>query len=159
MGHAGLYKQFIKDFSLISRPLCALLVKDVPFVWSKGCEVALTKLKFELTLPPIMQPSDWSFPFKLMCDASDYAIGVVLGQHSDKKPCVIYYASSQTLIDAQMNYTKTENELLVIVFAVDKFRSYMIGLPIMIFTNHSTLKYLIVKQNAKPRMIRWILLL
>ena len=87
---------------------------------------------------PIMQAPDWSLPFEIMCDASDYAIGVVLGQRKDKKPYVIYYAS-RTLNSAQMNYT-TEKELLAIVFALDKFRSYLIGAPIVVFTDHAALK-------------------
>lgn len=71
---------------------------------------------------------------------------------------VIYYAS-RTLNNAQINYSTTEKELLAIVFALDKFRSYLIGSKIIIFTNHSALKYLLPKKDAKPRLIRWILLL
>ena len=93
-----------------------------------------------------------------MCDASNYAIRVVLGQRKDKKPCVISYAS-RTFNDAQMNYTTTEKELLAVVFVLDKFRSYLIGSLIVVFTDHSALKYLMTKQDAKPHMIRWILLL
>ena len=85
-----------------------------------------------------MQAPDWSLPFEIMCDASDYAIRAVLGQRKDKKPYVIYYAS-RTLNSAQMNYT-TEKELLVVVFALDKFRSYLIGAPIVVFTDHAALK-------------------
>ena len=158
LGHAGFYRRFIKNFSLIARPLCSLLAKDTSFLWSEGCEKAFNRLKSELTSPPIMQPPDWSIPFELMCDASDYAIGAVLGQRKDKKPCVISYAS-RTLNDAQMNYTTTEKELLAVVFALDKYRSYLIGSPIVVFTDHSALKYLMTKQDAKPRLIRWILLL
>ena len=74
-------------------------------------------------------------------------------QKKDKKPCVISYAS-RTLNDAQMNYTTTEKELLDVVFALDKFRSYLIGSPIVVFIDHSALKYLMAKQDAKPRLIR-----
>ena len=93
-----------------------------------------------------------------MCDASDYAIGAVLGQRKEKRPCVIYYVS-RTLNSAQANYTTTEKELLAIVFALDKFRSYLIGSKIIIFTDHAALKYLLSKKDAKPRLLRWILLL
>jgi hypothetical protein len=93
-----------------------------------------------------------------MCDASDYAIGAVLGQRRGKEPCVISYAS-KTLNDAQMNYSTTEKELLAVVFALDKFRSYLIGSSIVVFTDHAALKYLLTKQDAKARLIRWVLLL
>nr|CAN62255.1 hypothetical protein VITISV_015527 [Vitis vinifera] len=93
-----------------------------------------------------------------MCDASDFAIGAVLGQREDGKPYVIYYAS-KTLNEAQRNYTTTEKELLDVVFALDKFRAYLVGSFIIVFTDHSALKYLLTKQDAKARLIRWILLL
>ena len=92
-----------------------------------------------------------------MCDASDYAIGAVLGQREDKKGFVIYHAS-KTLDSTQANYTTTEKEFLVVVFALEKFRSYIIGSPVTIFTDHATLKYLLSKQDTKPRLTRWILL-
>ena len=93
-----------------------------------------------------------------MCDASDFAIGAVLRQREDGKPYVVYYAS-KTLNEAQRNYTTTENELLAVVYALDKFKAYLVGSVIVIFTNHSTLKYLLTKQDAKARLIRWVLLL
>ena len=105
-----------------------------------------------------MQPPDWSLPFELMCDASDYAIGTVLGQREDKKPHVIYYAS-WTLNDTQLNYSTTETELLAIVFALDTFRSYLVGSTIVCFTDHSALMYLLTKKDAKARQIKWVLLL
>ncbi|RVW45766.1 Transposon Tf2-2 polyprotein [Vitis vinifera] len=84
--------------------------------------------------------------------------GAVLGQREDGKPYVIYYAS-KTLNEAQRNYTTTEKELLAVVFALDKFRAYLVGSFIIVFTDHSALKYLLTKQDAKARLIRWILLL
>uniref|UniRef100_A0A2N9FCS6 RNA-directed DNA polymerase n=1 Tax=Fagus sylvatica TaxID=28930 RepID=A0A2N9FCS6_FAGSY len=158
LGHAGFYRRFIEGFSSIAKPLCKLLLKDTPFDWTEACQEAFTKLIGKLTSAPIMQAPDWSLPFELMCDASDYAIGAVLGQRKDKKPHVIYYAS-RTLNSAQMNYTTTEKELLAIVFALDKFCSYLIGSPVVCFTDHAALKYLFTKKDAKARLIRWILLL
>ena len=92
-----------------------------------------------------------------MCDASDYAIGAVLGQREDRKAFVIYYAS-KTLDSAQSNYTTTEKEFLAVVFALEKFRSYIIGYPVTIFTDHAALKYLLTKQDTKRHLTRWILL-
>ena len=85
LGHAGFHRRFIKDFSTISRSLSNLLSKDSIFEWTEKCEIAFVKLKSMLTSAPIMQPPDWSLPFEIMCDASDYAIGAVLGQRNDNK--------------------------------------------------------------------------
>jgi hypothetical protein len=158
LGHAGFYCRFIEGFNSIAKPLCKLLLKDTPFDWTEACQEAFTKLIGKLTSAPIMQAPDWSLPFELMCDASDYVIGAVLAQRKDKKPHVIYYAS-RTLNRAQMNYTTTEKELLAIVFALDKFRPYLIGSPVVCFTDHAALKYLFTKKDAKARLTRWILLL
>ncbi|CAN6557481.1 unnamed protein product [Malus baccata var. baccata] len=154
----GFYRQFIKDFSKIAQPLCRLLQKDVSFEFNEACEKAFKHLKDLLTTAPIITPPDWSIPFELMCDASDYALGAVLGQRKNKQPHVIYYAS-RTLNDAQLNYSTTEKELLAVVFALDKFRSYLIGTKVIVFTDHAALKYLFTKKEAKPRLIRWMLLL
>ncbi|CAN6695187.1 unnamed protein product [Malus baccata var. baccata] len=158
LGHAGFYRRFIKDFSRISTPLCRLLQKDVPFEFNEECEKAFKHLKEMLTSAPIIRPPDWSIPFELMCDASDYALDAVLGQRKDKQPHVIYYAS-RTLNDAQLNYSTTEKELIAVVFALDKFRSYLLGTKVIIYTDHAALKYLLTKKKAKPRLIRWMLLL
>ncbi|KAM1127936.1 hypothetical protein ACFX2B_037438 [Malus domestica] len=158
LGHAGFYRTFIKDFSKVVQPLCRLLQKDVTFEFNEACTASFNQLKELLTTVPIIAPPDWSLPFELMCDASDYALGAVLGQRKDKRPHVIYYAS-RTLNDAQLNYSTTEKELLAIVFALDKFRSYLIGTKVIVFTHHAALKYLLTKKEAKPRLIRWMLLL
>ncbi|CAN6554891.1 unnamed protein product [Malus baccata var. baccata] len=158
LGHAGFYRRFIKDFSKIAQPLCRLLQKEVAFEFDDACSTTFKQLKEALTSTPIITPPDWSLPFELMCDASDNAIGAVLGQRKNKQPHVIYYAS-RTLNDAQLNYSTTEKELLAVVFALDKFRSYLLGTKVIIFTDHAALKYLLTKKEAKPRLIRWMLLL
>jgi hypothetical protein len=93
-----------------------------------------------------------------MCDASDYAVGAVLGQTKDRKHHAISY-TSKTLTGPQPNYATTEKELLAVIFAIDKFRSYLLGAKAIVYTDHATLKYLLTKKDAKPRLIRWILLL
>jgi len=85
LGHAGFYRRFIRDFSKIARPLSNLLAKDVPFIFDDKCSSAWEKLKLKLISAPIISPSDWSKPFEIMCDASDFAIGDVLGQCKDNK--------------------------------------------------------------------------
>ena len=130
----------------------------MPFNFNEDCISAFETLKQALVSAPIIQAPDWSIPFELMCDASDYAVGVVLGQRKDNKPHVIYYAS-KTLNDAQRNYTTTEKEMLAVVFALEKFRSYIIGTTTTVFTDHSALKHLLSKKETKQRLIRWVLLI
>jgi hypothetical protein len=93
LGHADFYRRFIKDFSFIARPLTHLLAKDVPFEFDDACLTSFEILKKALILAPIIQPPDWSLPFEIMCDASDYVVGAVLGQTKDKKHHAIAYAS------------------------------------------------------------------
>jgi hypothetical protein len=99
LGHAGFYRRFIKNFSKISRPLCSLLAKDISFNFDEACHEAFQKLRFLLSSAPIIKPPDWSLPFEIMCDASDFAVGAVLGQRVGKLPHIIYYAN-KTLMDA-----------------------------------------------------------
>ncbi|GJS74654.1 reverse transcriptase domain-containing protein [Tanacetum coccineum] len=120
LGHAGFYRRFIQDFSKIARPMTHLLEKKTPFVFSKDCIDAFDTLKKKLTKAPILVVPDWNLPFELMCDASDFAIGAVLGQRKTKHFQPIHYA---------------------------------------MYTDHSALKYLLNKQDAKPRLLRWVLLL
>ncbi|PKI59712.1 hypothetical protein CRG98_019888 [Punica granatum] len=93
LGHDGLYRRFIKDFSKISRPLCNLLEKDFAFVFYDSCLQAFNLLKEKLTSALVIVAPDWELLFELMCDASDYAVGAVLGQRRGKVFHVIYYAS------------------------------------------------------------------
>ncbi|XP_061357764.1 uncharacterized protein LOC133302056 [Gastrolobium bilobum] len=158
LGHAGFYRRFVKDFSKIARPLCHLLEKDIKFEFNSDCVKAFESLKNKLITTPVIQPTDWNLPFELMCDASDHAIGVVLGQRKDKLFRSIYYAS-KTLNEAQVNYSVTEKELLAVVYACEKFRPYILGSKVIIHTDHAALKYLFSKKEAKPRLIRWALLL
>ncbi|XP_075106943.1 uncharacterized protein LOC142179941 [Nicotiana tabacum] len=115
-------------------------------------------LKKQLTNAPIVVSPYWSEPFEIICDASDIAVGAILGQKRDKIIRPIYYAS-RTLNEAQKNYATTENELLAVVFAFDKFRSYLIGINVIIYTDHAALKYFLAKKDARSRLLRWILLL
>jgi hypothetical protein len=158
LGYAGLYRHFIKIFSQIHRPLTSLLAKEAPFVFNNECHEGFQILKQTLILAPIIQPPDWKLPFEIMCDASDFAVGAVLGQTKDKKHYAISYAS-KTLIGPQLNYATTEKELLAVVFAIDKFRSYLVGAKVNIYSDHTALKYLLTKKDVKPWLIRWILLL
>ncbi|XP_070005671.1 uncharacterized protein [Nicotiana sylvestris] len=126
LGHAGFYRCFIKDFSKVVNPLCKLLGKDAKFHFNDDLMRTFELLKFKLTTTPIITTPNWSVPFELMCDVSDVVVGDVLGQCINKIFHPVYYAS-KTMNSAQVNYTITEKELLSIVFAIEKFRLYLMG--------------------------------
>ncbi|GJS99986.1 reverse transcriptase domain-containing protein [Tanacetum coccineum] len=138
LGHAGFYRRFIQDFSKIARPMTHLLEKETPFVFSKDCIDAFQTLKKKLTEAPILVVPDWNLPFELMCDASDFTID------ND---------------EGQIHYTTTEKEMLAVVYAFEKFWPYLVLSKSIVYTDHSALKYLMNKQDAKPRLLRWVLLL
>ncbi|GKD72128.1 reverse transcriptase domain-containing protein, partial [Tanacetum coccineum] len=148
----------IKDFSKISRPMTYLLEKNTPFIFSEECMQAFQTLKKKITKAPILIAPNWDQPFELMCDASDYAIGAVLGQRIEKHFRPIHYAS-KTMTEAESNYTTTKKEMLTVVYAFEKLWSYLIMNKSIVYTDHSALKYLFAKKDSKARLLRWVLLL
>nr|GEZ60810.1 reverse transcriptase domain-containing protein [Tanacetum cinerariifolium] len=102
-----------------------LLEKNSPFIFSNECIQAFRTLKDKLTEAPILIAPNWDQSFELMCDVSDYAVGAVLGQRIEKHFQPIHYAS-KTVNQAKANYTTTEKEMLAVVYALKKFRSYLI---------------------------------
>nr|XP_016477405.1 PREDICTED: uncharacterized protein LOC107798884 [Nicotiana tabacum] len=142
----------------IEQMLDRLLEKDVSFKFDDACLKAFEELKKKLVSAPIIVTPDRKEPFELMCDASNGAIGAVLGQRRSKSFNFIYYAS-KTVTPAQINYTVIEKELLVVVWAFDKFWAYLVGTKVIVYTDHAAIKYLFEKKYAKPRLIRWVLLL
>ena len=125
LDHIGCYRISIKDFSKVTCPFTNLLTKGALFVLDEPCVKVFENLQFLLVLAPIMQPPNFSPPFEIMCNASNFAIRIFLGQTMNRVSHVIYYAS-RTLTDAQKNYSTTEKELLAIVFAVEKFRPFLL---------------------------------
>nr|GEU80874.1 reverse transcriptase domain-containing protein [Tanacetum cinerariifolium] len=112
----------------------------------------------KLTEAPILIAPNWDQPFELMYDASDFAIGAVLGQRIKKHFRPIHNAS-KTMPEAESNYTTTEKEMLAVIYAFEKLRSYLIMNKSIVYTDHSALKYLFAKKDAKARLLQWILLL
>ena len=133
-------------------------MQGVPFEFGEECIKAFNTLKEKLITASVVIAPRWDLPFELMCDARDYAIGAVLGQRVDKVFHTIYYAS-RTLNETQLNYATTKKEMLAIVYACDKFQPYLIGNKVVVYTDHSDIRYLMNKKDAKPRLIRWVLLL
>ena len=132
--------------------------KDTKFNFDESCQNSFEEIKSRLVEAPIMAKPDWNREFEIMCDASDFAMGAILGQKAEKVFKAIYYAS-KTFNEAQENYYTTEKEMLAIVFACENFRPYILGSHVIIHTNHAAIKYLMAKKEAKPRLIRWVLLL
>ncbi|GKB41893.1 reverse transcriptase domain-containing protein [Tanacetum coccineum] len=158
LGHAEFYRRFIQDFSKIARPMTRLLEKETSFFFSKECIESFETLKKKLTEAPILVAPDWDLPFEIMCDASNFAVEAVLGQRKTKHFHPIHYAS-KTMTDAQAHYTTTKKELLAVVYAFEKFRPYLVLSKTVVYTDHLALKYLLANQDAKLRLLRWILFL
>ncbi|RDX81607.1 Retrovirus-related Pol polyprotein from transposon 17.6, partial [Mucuna pruriens] len=147
---------FIGDSSRISAKFpyfFQAVIEGHGLCFNQSCEQ-----KKRLTSVPILQALNWELPFELMCDASNFALGAVLGQRVGKQPHVIAYAS-RTMDLTQVNYTTIEKESLAIMFALKKFRSYLLDSKVIVFSDHTMLKYLLKKLDAKPRLVRWMLLL
>jgi hypothetical protein len=156
--HARFYRRFIQNISQIAQLLTHLLAKDTPFIFTEEGLQAVHPLKKALVSLPVIQPPNLHLPFEIMCNASDYVVGAVLGQSKDKKQYAISDAS-KTLTSPQLNYATTEKELLAIVFAIEKFRSYLVDAKVIVYIDHASLKYLLMEKDAKPCLIWWILLL
>jgi hypothetical protein len=161
LGHARFYRRFINDFSKITKSLTHILQKDVAFDFDEKCLAASRTLKSALVSAPIIQPPDWSQPFKIMCDASDYAIGAVLGRRKEGQVHAVYY-TSKTLNEAQLNYSTTEKELLVVVFSFEKFRSYIVNSKVIVYTDHAAIKHLLAKKDrsffSKSSMLKFVII-
>lgn len=158
LGHTGFYQRFIQDISKIEKPLSNLLSKVTEFRFDEQCLEAFDKLKKCLTSAPILDLLGQTLPFKTMCDASDFSIGVVLGQCVNKCLHVIHQAS-QMLDDTQVNYTTTEKEFLGVIFTFEKFHPYLVGLKVIVWMDLASLHYLMVKKDAKPRLIHQVMML
>ncbi|GJW40945.1 reverse transcriptase domain-containing protein [Tanacetum coccineum] len=120
--------------------------------------LAFETLKKKVTEALILIDPDWDLPFELTCDASNFAIGAVLGQRHERHFRPIHYAS-KTMTEAESHYTTTEKEMLAVVYAFKKFQSYLILNKSIVYTDHSALKYLFAKKDSKARLLRWVLLL
>ena len=155
LGFSGYYRRFIEHYSQISTPLYAL-TGNVDFIWTDKCDHAFKDLKNLVSTAPVLRGPNWDFPFQISSDASDTMIRVVLGQEEDNKPYAIYYIR-KNLSPAELNYTMTEKEFLAVIHAVNKFRHYITGYPIVLYTDHSTFKFLANKPVTNGRVTRWLI--
>ncbi|GJV27029.1 reverse transcriptase domain-containing protein [Tanacetum coccineum] len=127
LGHAGFYRRFIKDFSKITRPLTKLLEKDTPFEFNDECHKAFNSLKEKLTCTLVIVSPNWNLPFELICDASDFTVGAVLGQKDGKHFHPIYFAS-KTLNAAQQKYTVIKKELKAVGIVMPEGKGWFLYL-------------------------------
>ena len=150
-----IYREFFQtsfSFIYLINEGCTVLI------WNDACQTTFTELKKRLSTNPILRGANWALPFHISSDASDTAIGAVLGQQDGQAPYSIYYISKK-LAPAKLNYTVIEKEFLAIVYSINKFRHYITGYPTFVHTDHSSIKYLMNKAITNPRITRWLLLL
>lgn len=154
LGLVSYYRRFIPNFSKIAKPLTQLLKKDVQFLWENQQQVAFDELKYKLTSAPVLIYPDFSKPFTLTCDASNYAIGSVLSQGPKGQERPIAFAS-RTLNKSESNYNTTEKELLSILFGCKTFRPYLYGRKFNIITDHRPLTWLMNHKDPGSKLQRW----
>ncbi|WVZ49657.1 hypothetical protein U9M48_000994, partial [Paspalum notatum var. saurae] len=154
LGLAGYYRRFIKDFSKIAKPMTALTQKNAKFAWSPKCEEAFGTLKKLLTTAPVLAQPDITKPFDVYCDASGSGLGCVLMQEGR----VIAYASCQ-LRKHEVDYPTHDLELLAVVYALKKWRHYLLGNTCHIYTDHKSLKYIFTQPELNMRQRRWLKLI
>lgn len=145
ISHAGFYRRLIEDFAKIAQPMTHLLKDYLSFNFDEASKGAHDVQKKVLVTSPVIRPPKWGMPFEIMRDASGYAVRAILGKKHGKDNHVIYY-TSKTLNPAQCNYTTMEKEMLAVVFVVERFISYLHGAKVIMFTNHTALKYLMTKK-------------
>eukprot|EP00253_Pinus_taeda_P021591 PITA_21591 len=157
LGFTRYYRRFIENFTKITSQLFKLLTKDCEFKWGPDCQSTFETLKTRISRASILRGPNWKLPFHISTDASDTALGVVLGQQY-LVPYAIYYMS-KNLTPTELNYTVIEKEFLVVVHAINKFRHYITSYETFIHTDHSTIRYLMNKPIINGRVTRWLLLL
>ena len=154
LGLAGYYRRYVKGFAAIASPLHALTRKDAVFHWSAECQAAFDRLKHLLTTSPITAFPDFSQAFRLYTDASTTGLGAILAQIRDGKERIICCAS-RALNQAEKAYPATKLECLAIVWAVAKFRPYLMAMPFEVYTDHYALEWLKTMRTGSALFHRW----
>ena len=154
LGLAGYYQRYVKGFAAIAAPLHALMRKDAVFHWSEDCQAAFDRLKTLLTTSPITVFPDFSQAFRIYTDASTAGLGAILAQVRDGKERIICCAS-RALNRAEKSYPATKLECLAIVWAVAKFRPYLMAIPFEVYTDHYALQWLKTMCTGSALLHRW----
>lgn len=154
LGLVGYYRRFIENFSHITKPLTSLLKKNTNFVWLPEQQKSFDELKHKITAAPILQYPDFSKPFVLTTDASNFAVSAILSQGKIGQDLPVAYAS-RTLNKAEGNYSTTEKECLAIIFGTKVFRPYLYGQKFIVVTDHKPLQWLFNCKDPSSKLIRW----
>lgn len=155
LGSAGWYRRFIQNYAEITSPLSDLIkTRKTKVDWNDRAELAFVTLKQKLTNAPVLSMCDYSRPFKIFCDASDFAGAAILTQDFDKGNKPIYYHSFK-FTPTQQKYSATERECLAVIKAVEKFRPYFEGTRFFVVTDHSALRWVMNTKERKGRIARW----
>ena len=158
MGLTNYYRKFVRGFAHIASPLYDLTKKGASFLWTDDCQKAFETLKTALTQAPILAYPDFTQPFQLATDASNGAIGMVLGQKQNGKEVVIAYAGRK-LSPAERNYSTTEREALSVLDRVRHFQPYLYGRQFTVLTDLAAVRWLMNIKEPTGRLARWDLLL
>lgn len=157
LGMTSYYRRFIQDYARHAEPLFALTRTDVPFVWSNECQTAMDYLKEKLTSAPILTFPDFSLPFSIHADACDSGLGAALMQKDKNSKDVVVAYASRALHKSEKPYSTPEKECLAVIWALEHFRPYIEGLHVTIFSDHSSLRWLMSRPNLSGRLARWSL--
>ena len=157
LGLVGYYRRFVKDMATIAAPLYQLLKKDVPWRWDAAHSAAMEKLKETLSSPPLVALPNFDKDFILSTDASATGLGAVLSQVGEDGVEHPVYFASRTLNVAERHYSTTERECLAVKWACEHFRSYLLGRPFKVMTDHAALRWLFTQKDPKSKFVRWIL--
>ena len=156
LGLTSYYRRFVKDYAHVAEPLTRLLRKNNLHGWNDDCQLAFEELKRRLVTAPILSYPDFTQPFILHTDASNFGLGTILSQKKTDGEHVVAYAS-RTLSQPERNYSATERECLAIIWAITHFRSYLFGRKFTAVTDHSALKWLMESKTQSGRLARWAL--
>jgi hypothetical protein len=158
LGHTGYYRKFIKEYAQITTLMEKLLKHNVKYEQNEECHKSFDILKEKMVITPILVFPDWKRPFHVHVEVSSITLGIILAQPRDRgiDPPIAFVSRKLSLVERK--YTTTEREGLAMVYALHKFRHYLLGSHFKMFTDHSTLKYLVNKPVLGGKICRWLLL-
>ena len=157
LGLTGYYRRFVQNYAKHAEPLFALTKKDASFNWNSDCQKAMDLLKNSITSAPVLRFPDFSRPFFIHADACDAGLGAALMQRDDEGRDVAVAYTSQAVHKSEKPYSTPEKQCLAVIWALEHFRPYVEGLHVTIFTDHSSLKWLMSRPNPSGRLARWSL--